>query len=333
MVLKTKEILTPKRIHIERQGTHGAKITLEPLDRGFGYTLGNALRRVLLSSMQGSAIVEVQIEDVLHDYMPLEGVQEDVTNILLNLKGVALRLPDVEEAEMQLNKTGPGVVTAADIDTGHNVEVMNPEHVIAHLTGEVALNMILKVQRGRGYHAVSLESPDEDSSVEAIGKLRLNASFSPILQVTYQVQSTRVEQRTDLDKLILEIKTNGTVTPDEALREAADILIGQFSVFTDLSSERIEKLAAELQAPPVNPILLHSVDELELTARSTNCLKSENIHYIGDLVQKHENELLRTPNLGKKSLNEIKEVLASKGLALGTQLDHWPPSSLPKIED
>lgn len=319
------ELLKPRLVGVEKISDTSAKVTLEPFERGFGHTLGNALRRILLSSMEGAAITEVEIDGVLHEYTAIEGVQEDVIEILLNLKGIALRLESGNTATLTLNKKGPGPVTAADIALSHNVEILNPDHVIAHLTKAGEVNMQLYVEKGRGYQpATQLENTDDEN--RTIGRLHLDASFSPISRVAYTVDSARVEQRTNLDKLIIELETNGTIEPDEAIRRAATILQEQLSAFVDLKGKK-ESQADEAE-PAVDPILLRPVDDLELTVRSANCLKAENIYYIGDLIQRTEVELLKTPNLGKKSLTEIKDVLASRGLSLGMRLENWPPASL-----
>jgi DNA-directed RNA polymerase subunit alpha len=319
------EFLTPRLINVDEISTTRARVTLEPLERGFGHTLGNALRRILLSSMPGCAIVEVEIDGVLHEYSAIEGVQEDVIEILLNLKGVAIVMHGKDEVELTLSKKGDGAVTAADIQVDHEVEICNPDHVIAHLSGNSELNIKISVARGRGYSpADSRVDPEEET--RSIGRLQLDATFSPIHRVSYVVEAARVEQRTDLDKLVLDLETNGTLDPEEAIRRAATILQQQLSVFVDLESEKETEPAEE--EDEVDPILLRPVDDLELTVRSANCLKAENIYYIGDLVQRTEVELLKTPNLGKKSLTEIKDVLASRGLSLGMRLDVWPPASL-----
>lgn len=320
------DFLTPKAIGIQVVSSAHAKVTLEPLERGFGHTLGNALRRILLSSIPGAAVTEVEIDGVLHEYSTIEGVQEDVINILLNLKGLAIRMNARSEAVLVLKKRGPGVVTAADIQRDHDVEIVNPGHVIAHINGAAELSMRLKIQRGRGYVAVDSRRSDDDET-RSIGRLQLDASFSPIKRVSYNVEAARVEQRTDLDKLVIDLETNGTVDPEEVIRRAATILQQQIAVFVDLERDR-EAAGGEPAGPDVDPILLRPVDDLELTVRSANCLKAENIYYIGDLVQRTEVELLKTPNLGKKSLTEIKDVLASKGLSLGMRLESWPPASL-----
>lgn len=323
----TDELLTPRNIDVQEYSRTHAKVTMEPLERGFGHTLGNALRRILLSSIEGAAIIEAEIDGVLHEYSSIEGVQEDVLDILLNLKGVAITLHNKNTATLNLKKKGPGVVTARDITVDHNVEIANPDHVIAHLTSGAELNMTLKIAKGRGYQPASLRRNDAALENATIGTLSLDASFSPIIRVAYTVESARVEQRTNLDKLILDIETNGTIDPEEAIRTAATILQKQLDPFV--------KLKGEAQPEPMtgtsesfDPVLLRPVDDLELTVRSANCLKAENIYYIGDLIQRTEVELLKTPNLGKKSLTEIKDVLASHGLSLGVRLENWPPASI-----
>lgn len=318
------EFLKPRVVKVSPIDDLHAKVTIEPFERGYGHTLGNALRRILLSSMPGAAIVEAEIEGVLHEYTSIEGVQEDVVDILLNLKKVAVRMHTRETAELRVSKKGPGPVTGADIQLDHDVEIMNPDIVIANLTKDGELNMMLTVERGRGYRPAT-QHPSFEEQTGPIGRLQLDASFSPVHRVTYDVESARVEQRTDLDKLIIDIETNGTIDPEEAIRRAGSILKDQLSVFVDLKSQEDGPAAAESQ---VDPILLRPVDELELTVRSANCLKAENIMYIGDLVQRTEVELLRTPNLGRKSLTEIKEVLEGHGLGLGMRLENWPPLSL-----
>lgn len=325
MTVTAHQVLRPRGPQIERINDNRAKVVLEPLERGYGHTLGNALRRVLLSSIPGCAITEVEIDGVLHEYSAIEGMQEDVLEILLNLKNVAIRMATGDSTTLTLTKTGPGVVTAADIKTDHNVEVINGDHVICHLTKDITINMRLKVERGLGYQpATARRRPDEDTRV--IGRLMLDASFSPVRRVAYEVEAARVEQRTDLDKLVLDIETNGTIDAEEAVRTAADILTDQLSVFGDFTHR--DRGAQKPQAPGVDPMLLRPIDDLELTVRSANCLKAESIYYIGDLIQKTEVELLKTPNLGKKSLTEIKEVLAQRGLSLGMKLENWPPPGM-----
>ncbi len=324
--MQSSSLLKPRIIEVESLAPTHAKVTMEPFERGYGHTLGNALRRILLSSMTGYAPTEVQISGVLHEYSSLDGVQEDVVDILLNLKGIVLKLQNRDEAFLTLKKEGEGKVTAGDIETSHDVEIVNPEHVIAHLTKGGKLEMEIKVEKGRGYEPSSVRIKSGEN--RAIGRIMLDASFSPVRRVSYAVESARVEQRTDLDKLVMNIETNGVVDPEDAIRHAARILVDQLSIFADL--EGTPALAEQPKAPQIDPILLRPVDDLELTVRSANCLKSENIFYIGDLIQCTEHELLKAPNLGRKSLNEIKEVLASRGLSLGMKLENWPPAGLEK---
>jgi DNA-directed RNA polymerase subunit alpha len=319
-----KDFLKPRVVDVDAVSDKRARITLEPLERGFGHTLGNALRRVLLSSMPGYAVTEVEIDGVLHEYTAIEGVQEDVVDILLNLKNLAVRLTGRDEATLRLQKKGPGVVTAADIAAEQNVEVKNPELVICNLTQEGEISMSITIGSGRGYEPSTARDPEEERT---IGRLALDATYSPVRRVAYNVESARVEQRTDLDKLVMDIETSGVIEPEEAIRLAAGVLRDQLSVFVDLEGGESE-VAPKRQEPEVDPVLLRPIDDLELTVRSANCLKAEAIHYVGDLVQKTEVELLKTPNLGKKSLNEIKEVLAQNGLQLGMRLENWPPASL-----
>ncbi|RYX88786.1 MAG: DNA-directed RNA polymerase subunit alpha [Comamonadaceae bacterium] len=324
-------LLKPKTINVEQLGTNRAKVTLEPFERGYGHTLGNALRRVLLSSMVGHAATEVTIAGVLHEYSSIDGVQEDVVNILLNLKGVVFKLHNRDEVTLSLRKDGEGPVTAADIQTPHDVEIINPEHVIVNLSHGGKIDMQIKVENGRGYVPGTVRRYG-DESTKSIGRIVLDASFSPVKRVSYTVESARVEQRTDLDKLVLEIETNGAVTAEDAVRASAKILVEQLAVFAQLEGNELAAFDTPVQrsSQQFDPILLRPVDELELTVRSANCLKAENIYYIGDLIQRTENELLKTPNLGRKSLNEIKEVLASRGLTLGMRLESWPPAGLDK---
>ncbi|MGH8788550.1 MAG: DNA-directed RNA polymerase subunit alpha [Cupriavidus necator] len=324
-------LLKPKAINVEQLGTNRAKVTLEPFERGYGHTLGNALRRVLLSSMVGYSATEVTIAGVLHEYSSIDGVQEDVVNILLNLKGVVFKLHNRDEVTLSLRKDGEGVVTAADIQTPHDVEIINPNHVIAHLSQGGKLDMQVKVEKGRGYVPGTMRRY-ADEATKSIGRIVLDASFSPVKRVSYTVESARVEQRTDLDKLVVEIETNGAITAEDAVRASAKILVEQLAVFAQLEGGELAAFEAPSPrgAQQFDPILLRPVDELELTVRSANCLKAENIYYIGDLIQRTENELLKTPNLGRKSLNEIKEVLASRGLTLGMKLESWPPAGLDK---
>ena len=323
-------LLKPKAIHVEPIALNRAKVTLEPFERGYGHTLGNALRRVLLSSMVGYAPTEVTIAGVLHEYSTIDGVQEDVVHIMLNLKGVVFRLHNRDEVTLVLRKDGEGPVTAGDIQTPHDVEIINPNHVIANLSQGGKLDMQIKVEKGRGYVPGNLRRFG-DEPTKSIGRIVLDASFSPVARVSYTVESARVEQRTDLDKLVMEINTNGAISPEEAIRASAKILVEQLAVFAQLENSEIAAFnEPQSRNTQFDPILLRPVDELELTVRSANCLTAENIYYIGDLIQRTETELLKTPNLGRKSLNEIKEVLASRGLTLGARLENWPPQGLDK---
>ena len=321
-------LLRPRLVEVVSKTPNHSRIVIEPLERGFGHSLGNALRRVLLSTIPGCAVTDVEIEGVLHEYTTIEGVQEDVIDILLNLKKLAVILHSKDEVELTLTKHGAGCVTAADINLPHDVEIVNPDLVIANLTQAGVLNMNIRVRRGRGYEPVSVRKSNADHNL-AVGALHLDASYSPVVKVAYQVESTRVEQRTNLDKLIIELETNGTVDPEETIKLAATILHDQLSVFVDFEKVNDQPAEDEVEVEEIfDPVLLRPVDDLELTVRSANCLKAENIFYIGDLIQRTEVELLKTPNLGKKSLTEIKDILALKGLSLGMRLENWPPESL-----
>ena len=328
-----KNFLTPDQIRIEAMTTaHSSKIILEPLERGFGHTLGNALRRILLSSMPGAAITSVEIENVLHEYSSVEGVREDVVDILLNLKGISIRLTDREEAQVMLDVKGPGVVHADDIQATHGVEIINTDHEIAHLSDGAHLKMLLTITKGRGYQPASKQIVEDELAAQAgapIGLLQLDASYSPVRRVSYEVDNARVANRTDLDKLIIELETDGTLDPEEAIRRSATILQHQLAVFSELPDE--ETLKRESAAKEVDPLLYRSVDDLELTVRAANCLKAENIMRIGDLVHRAESDLLKTPNLGKKSLMEIKSVLAQHGYTLGMQIEGWVPNAVPAV--
>ena len=319
-----KSFLTPRNILVHPVSPNHFRIVLEPLERGFGHTLGNALRRILLSSMPGAAIVEAQIEGVLHEYSSIEGIREDVVSIILNLKGVAVKLEGRNEATLILNKKGPGVVTVRDLQSDHDVRIFNPDHIIAHLTKDGKVNMRLKAAMGRGYESASMRAEKEEN--RSVGVLLLDASYSPVRRVSYSVENARVEKRTDLDKLVIELETNGTLDPEGAIRLAATILQHQLAAFVDLKHE--EYPSAGGKKDKIDPLLLRSVDDLELTVRAANCLKAESIYYIGDLVRRSENDLLKTPNLGRKSLLEIKSILAQKGLSLGMQIEEWPPENL-----
>ena len=321
------ELIKPTQLEIKpgADSSRVATVIAEPLERGFGLTLGNALRRVLMSSLQGAAITSVQIDNVLHEFSSVPGVREDVTDIVLNLKGVTLKMDVDGPKRLTLSAKGPGEVKAGQISETAGITVLNRDHVICHLTKDTAINMRLKIERGFGYQpAAARRRPDEET--RAIGRLVLDASFSPVRRVAYAVEAARVEQRTDLDKLVIDIETNGTIDAEEAVRTAADILSDQLSVFGDFTHR--DRGAAKPANNGVDPVLLRPIDDLELTVRSANCLKAESIYYIGDLIQKTEVELLKTPNLGKKSLTEIKEVLAQRGLSLGMKLENWPPAGV-----
>ena len=328
MYTDINDMLTPKVLKVQSDTPNHSRIVLEPLERGFGHTLGNALRRILMSSMPGSAITEATIDGVLHEYSTIEGVQEDVVNILLNLKDIAIKMSVGEEAMLTITKKGPCQVTAADIQVTHGVEILNPELIIANLNENGTLNMTLKVEKGIGFHSTDsfVRLLDEDVQQRSVGKLKIDNTFSPVKKVAYFVDNARVENRTNLDKLTIELQTNGTLDPEEAIRISASILQRQLHSFVDMKFE--ESRADNKERNDFDPVLLRPVDDLELTVRSANCLKAENIYYIGDLVQKSENELLKTPNLGKKSLTEIKDVLASRSLSLGMKLENWPPENL-----
>ncbi|MDX2164441.1 MAG: DNA-directed RNA polymerase subunit alpha [Gammaproteobacteria bacterium] len=328
------KFLVPRTIDVEAIDKHRSRITIQPLERGFGDTLGNAFRRTLLSSMPGCAVTQVSIDGVLHEFGAIEGVQEDVVEILLNLKGLAIKLNTKDEATLSLHKDGPGIVHASDITLDHDVEIVNPEHVIAHLTQKGKLSMTIKVQRGRGYQPANIADTHHKEEVlfgletekkNTINALKLDATFTPVRRVTYTIENARVEQRTNLDKLIIDLETNGTIEPEAAIRRAATILQEQLSYFVELKHEH-QQITSESKQD-FDPLLMRPVDDLELTVRSANCLKAENIYYIGDLVQRTEAELLKTPNLGKKSLNEIKDVLSTRSLSLGMNIKNWPPAS------
>jgi DNA-directed RNA polymerase subunit alpha len=328
MYTEINEMLIPKVLKVQFDALNHSRVVLEPLERGFGHTLGNALRRILISSMPGAAVTEVSIDGVLHEYSTIEGVEEDVVNILLNLKELSVRLSVGTTATLTLNKVGPGQVLASDIQLPHGVDILNPDLVIANLNEHGKLSMVLTVEKGVGFHSTDsfVHKLDDEQTTRSVGKLKIDNTFSPVKKVSYSVENTRVENRTDLDKLTIELETNGTIDPEEAIRISASILQRQLHAFVDMRFE--ESLADKKEQNKFDPILLRPVDDLELTVRSANCLKAENIFYIGDLVQKTENELLKTPNLGKKSLTEIKDVLAARSLSLGVKLENWPPENL-----
>lgn len=313
-----------KQIHTEDQKRF-ATIVVEPLERGFGLTLGNALRRILLSSLQGAAVTSIQIEGVLHEFSSVPGVREDVTDIILNIKSLALRMHAEGSKKIRLRATGPGEVTARQIETSSDIEIMNPDMVICTLDRAAHLNMEMTVDNGKGYIPASALRKEDTP----IGLMPIDALFSPVRKVAYKVENTRVGQVTDYDKLSLTIETDGSITPEDAVAVAARILQDQLQLFINFEEPR-HALAQEVVSGdlPFNRNLLRKVDELELSVRSANCLKNDNIVYIGDLVQKSESEMLRTPNFGRKSLNEIKEVLQQMGLGLGVQIPNWPPENI-----
>ncbi|WP_298283743.1 DNA-directed RNA polymerase subunit alpha [Acidocella sp.] len=322
-------LIKPEQLDVEFGADAGRSATLvaEPLERGFGMTLGNALRRVLLSSLQGAAVTAARIDGVLHEFSTLSGVREDVTDIVLNIKQLAVRMHGEGPKRMVLTATGPGEVKAGQIQSGHDIEIMNPDLVLCTLDEGATLGIEFTVGLGRGYEAASANRPED----APIGLIPVDAIYSPVKRVSYRVEPTRVGQVTDYDKLILQVETNGTVSPEDAVALAARILQDQLSMFINFEEPqraRAEEPRIEL---PFNPNLLRKVDELELSVRSANCLKNDNIVYIGDLVQKSEQEMLRTPNFGRKSLNEIKEVLTAMGLSLGMTVPDWPPENIEEL--
>ena len=323
------ELKKPNRLQIEPKGDgrHVAEIEAEPLERGFGLTLGNALRRVLLSSLQGAAVTAIKIDGVLHEFSSIPGVREDVTDIVLNIKAMALRMHGEGPKRMTLIATGPGEVTAGAIESGHDIEVLDPDHHIMTLDDGARVSMELTVETGKGYVPASA-SRSEDAP---IGLIPVDALFSPVKRVSYKVENARVGQVTDYDKLLMSVETNGSITPEDAVALAARILQDQLQTFINFEEPRAETQQEETEEIPFNRNLLRKVDELELSVRSANCLKNDNIIYIGDLVQKTEAEMLRTPNFGRKSLNEIKEVLVNMGLTLGMEIPNWPPENIEEL--
>ena len=317
------DLLQASDLEIETLSPTRARVVLTPLERGYGHTIGNALRRILLSSMPGAAITEVTVDNVLHEYSTLAGVREDMLNICLNLKGVAVRLNGRDESSMRLSATGPGEVSAGDFIHGDDIQVANPEHHLCTLNEHGSIRIDAVVAKGRGYQPADQLSLSEEDKV--IGRLRLDASYSPMRSVDYKVEKTRVEQRTDMDKLILTLESNGTIGPEEAVRHAATILTQQLAPFVD--SDLLKEVFQAQEATNIDPFLYESIDALNLKTRSINCLKGENIASIGELVQQTEESLFRTPNLGRKSLTEIKEELASRGLSLGMTIPGWKQQS------
>ncbi|NIH41156.1 MAG: DNA-directed RNA polymerase subunit alpha [Buchnera aphidicola (Periphyllus aceris)] len=321
-----RKFLKPRLVDIKQYSSTHSKVTLEPLERGFGHTLGNSLRRILLSSIPGCSVTEVEIDGVLHEYSTKEGIKEDILEVLLNLKELSVNIYGKNSAYIILQKKGIGVVTASDLKCDSSVEIFKLNHIICHLTNKnSSISMKIKVQRGRGYSPASSRLKKNENE-NYIGRLFIDACYSPIVRVSYIVEAARVERRTDLDRLIIELETNGSINPEDAIKKSATILSNQLESFIDLKDvcEPIETVVK----PEFDPILLKPVDDLELTVRSANCLKAESIHYIGDLIQKTEVDLLKTPNLGKKSLTEIKDILSSRNLSLGTKLKNWPPENM-----
>jgi DNA-directed RNA polymerase subunit alpha len=323
-----KELIKPPKLEVIPGGRPDRDATLiaEPLERGFGVTLGNALRRILLSSLQGAAITAAQIDGVLHEFSTIAGVREDVTDIVLNLKALAIRSHSDTAKRMYLKVRGPAVVTAGMIEVGHDVEIMDPDHIICHLDQDAELSMEMTVRTGRGYVPAAFNKSED----APIGLVAIDAIYSPVRKVAYRVDNARVGQVTDYDKLTMTIETDGSVTPDDAVALAARILQDQLQLFINFEEPRAASSESKPELP-FNPHLLRKVDELELSVRSANCLKNDNIVYIGDLVQKTEGEMLRTPNFGRKSLNEIKEVLAQMGLGLGMEVAGWPPENIEEL--
>ena len=320
------EMIKPGKLDIQPgpDAKRLAKVVAEPLERGFGLTLGNALRRVLLSSLQGAAVTSIHVDGVLHEFSSIPGVREDLTDVVLNVKSIALRMYGDGPKRIRLRSEGPGEVTAGQIETGHDIEVMNPDMVICTLDDGARIDMELTVETGKGYIPGSQNRPED----APIGLIPVDAMFSPVRKVSYKVENTRVGQVTDYDKLTMEIETNGAVTPEDSVALAARILQEQLQLFINFDEPAVREYEDQPSEPPFNKNLLRKVDELELSVRSANCLKNDNIVYIGDLVQKSEAEMLRTPNFGRKSLNEIKEVLSTMGLHLGMEIPNWPPENI-----
>lgn len=322
-----KNLIKPSTIDIntsqDKESMH-AKIVVQPLERGFGLTLGNALRRILLSSLQGAAVTSIKIDGVLHEFSSISGVREDVTNIVLNIKGLSLLLHGEEVKKMSIKKKGPAVVTAADIEHDSNIEILNPDLVICHLDEDGSLGMELTVSSGKGY----VSSEENRAENAPIGLIPIDSIYTPVRNVSYKIEATREGERIDYDKLTLEIETNGAVNPEDAVSLAARILQDQSQIFINFEEAVPEVLETKPEQTGVDAVLLKKVDELELSVRSANCLKNDNILYIGDLIKKSEPEMLRTPNFGRKSLNEIKLVLNSMGLKFGMEIPEWPPENV-----
>ncbi len=321
-----QELIKPNKLEIVGgdDSLRTATVVAEPLERGFGMTLGNSLRRVLLSSLQGAAVTSVQIDGVLHEFSSITGVREDVTDIVLNIKEIAVRMDVEGPKRLVLRKEGPAQVTAGDIEDVANIDILNPEHVICTLDEGAEIRMELTVDRGKGYIAAERNRPAD----APIGLIPVDSLYSPVKKVSYKVEHTREGQILDYDKLTMQVETDGSVTPDDAVAFAARILQDQLQVFVNFEEPEKEVIEETVPELAFNPALLKKVDELELSVRSANCLKNDNIVYIGDLIQKSEAEMLRTPNFGRKSLNEIKEVLAAMGLHLGMEVPNWPPEDI-----
>ena len=324
-----QELIKPNKLDIDggEDPSRFVSMIAEPLERGFGLTLGNALRRILLSSLQGSAVTSIQVDGVLHEFSSIPGVREDVTDVVLNVKGLAVRMHGDGPKRMSLSVDGPGEITASQIETGHDVEILNQQQVICSLDQGTKLKMELTVENGKGYVAAERNRPED----APIGLIPIDAIYSPVKRVSYKVENTREGQILDYDKLSMQIETNGTVTPEDALAYAARILQDQLQLFINFEEPSVERREEVMPEPEFNRNLLRRVDELELSVRSANCLKNDNIVYIGDLIQKTEAEMLRTPNFGRKSLNEIKEVLISMGLHLGMEVTDWPPENIEEL--
>lgn len=326
MIVKNwRELIKPSKINFKEQSNKKAEIIIEPLERGFGLTLGNALRRVLLSSLQGAAITAIKVDGVLHEFSSVQGVKEDVTDIVLNIKSINIISHSADKKTLKLKAKGPKTITAADIEESADVEIINKDQEICHLDAGAELNMELFVETGKGYVPASQNKPEDAS----IGLIAIDALYSPVEKVSYRVEEARVGQVTDYDRLIFTVETNGTAKPEDAIAFAAKIIQDQLQVF--INFEEVEEEVEEKDELPFNKNLLKKVDELELSVRSANCLKNENIVYIGDLVRKTEGEMLRTPNFGRKSLNEIKEVLSEMGLRFGMEVDSWPPENIDEL--
>ena len=323
------ELIKPQQLDVKpgNDPARQATVIAEPLERGFGLTMGNALRRVLMSSLQGAAITSVQIDNVLHEFSSVAGVREDVTDIVLNLKGVSLRMEVEGPKRLSISAKGPGVVTAGDISESAGIEILNRDHVICHLDDNADVYMELTVNTGKGYVAADKNKPED----APIGLIPIDAIYSPVKKVSYDVQPTREGQVLDYDKLTMKVETDGSISPDDAVAFAARILQDQLGIFVNFDEPESASRQDDDDGLEFNPLLLKKVDELELSVRSANCLKNDNIIYIGDLVQKTEAEMLRTPNFGRKSLNEIKEVLSSMGLRLGMDIPGWPPENIEEM--